>query len=153
MTEDNKDNQGISDTPPDPRAVDISSVTIHMTETRPTRHGPRTIWQSLFHYFKYFLSWLWKLGFRTVLINLLIIGFCWYIFWESGKDSLLIEPFEVPEQLAKEGYNGRVIANKLMDQMNYIKEHSEIDHVLTPFFFSQSDEEKKRDGKRVIDNI
>jgi tetratricopeptide (TPR) repeat protein len=63
---------------------------------------------------------------RRILTDVLIIGL--FIFFglltcvEFKKDSVVIEAFEVPEELQKQGYTGRALANKLLDQINFIKE-------------------------------
>ena len=49
MTEDNKDNQGISDTPPDPHAVDTSSVTIHTGRANRYTNSRRGHLLELYH--------------------------------------------------------------------------------------------------------
>ncbi len=43
---------------------------------------------------------------------------------EINKDAVIIEPFEVPKMLATQGYTGQVIANKFIDQINYIRDHA-----------------------------
>ena len=143
-------NTGESHIPNEAHKVTTDSVSFHITKTQSMHHSPRTHGQA-FRYFKYFFAWILKLGFRTILVNLLIIGICCYIFWESGKDTLLIEPFEVPEDLAKEGYTGKAIANKLVDQMNYIKGNSEIVLTLTPVFSSKSNDQNKKEQRPIIE--
>jgi len=63
--------------------------------------------------------------FRTILTNLLLISltliFIFIAYRELTKDVVLIEPFEVPEELGKKGYTGRAIANRLIDQIDLIK--------------------------------
>ena len=60
---------------------------------------------------------------------------------------LLIEPFEVPEELVKQGYNGRAIVNKLGDQLNFIATHSNAVVTIAPrfssTFFSQNNQEQR----------
>ncbi len=73
------------------------------------------------------LAWIGdQLGaIRTILTNVLIIALVFLFIIiahrEITKDLVLIEPFEVPENLEKKGYTGRAIANRLIDQIDYIK--------------------------------
>ena len=60
----------------------------------------------------------------TVTLSLIAVGFLVYTELKKGE-ALLIEPFDVPEALGKEGYPGRVIANKLRDKLVIIQETSE----------------------------
>lgn len=61
-------------------------------------------------------------AYRTVfffIVASLLILFVAYIAYK--EDSRLVEPFEVPQELEKQGYTGRAIANKLIDQINLIR--------------------------------
>lgn len=58
----------------------------------------------------------------SILIFLLVILLICFCYIELRKDFVvLIEPFEVPKDIEKRGYTGRVIANKLIDQINFIR--------------------------------
>lgn len=63
--------------------------------------------------------------FRTFLTNIIIIIFGIVIFYlsfqELNADYVIIEYFDVPQSLEEKGYSGRVIAKKLMDQINHIE--------------------------------
>ncbi len=61
---------------------------------------------------------------RRMIINLgiiiIIILFAVFVIKEINKEVFYIETFEVAESLNKQGYNGRVVANKLIDKINFI---------------------------------
>ena len=59
--------------------------------------------------------------FTTLLILILITTFFVFLYMVLNKDVVIIEPFEVPKSLSENGYKGRVIVNKLMDQLNHIR--------------------------------
>ncbi len=58
-----------------------------------------------------------KLVVATLL--LLIIGISLYSYFTSP--SILIEPFRAPEDLARQGFTGQVIASRLLDEINLMK--------------------------------
>ena len=51
----------------------------------------------------------------VVLLLILVIG-----YGIIRTDPILVEPFEVPESFKRQGYTGRTVANKLIDQVNLI---------------------------------
>lgn len=68
-----------------------------------------------------YLSTILKIISRFSIIILIILLFI-IIFLEINNEIILVEPFQVPEDLAKTGLTGRVVANKLIDKLNYIGE-------------------------------
>ncbi len=66
----------------------------------------------------------WFKSFRTIITTLIILVFIlsaiFFISHELSKNVILIEHFEVPEELEKQGYTSRVIINKLIDKINLI---------------------------------
>ena len=66
---------------------------------------------------------------RTFVTDLIIVAaFIFLLFFIIKdlfkKEPIHIEPFEVSHDLENQGYNGRVIANKLIDKLNEIGEKS-----------------------------
>ncbi len=59
-----------------------------------------------------------KIFLLILIFGLLFLFFC---YLELRKEYVLIEPFDVPKDFEKYGYTGRVIANKLSDQINLIR--------------------------------
>ena len=63
--------------------------------------------------------------FRKILTNIIVLMlgllFLLVAYQKFTTDYVLIEPFEIPESLQKQGYTGRVMANKLIDEINTIK--------------------------------
>jgi tetratricopeptide (TPR) repeat protein len=63
---------------------------------------------------------------RSIVTSLVIVILVFVLVWigirEFTAEYVLIEPFDVPQALEKEGFNGRVIANKLYNQINVIRE-------------------------------
>lgn len=72
----------------------------------------------------------WANRLRTIVTDLIIIGLV--ILFTTilindlffRKEPIHIEPFEVTRDLENQGYSGRVVANKLIDQLNEIGEKS-----------------------------
>jgi superkiller protein 3 len=58
---------------------------------------------------------------KILAIFLFITLFSLVTYKEINKDAVVIEPFEVPGALASQGYTGQVIANKFIDQINFIR--------------------------------
>lgn len=62
---------------------------------------------------------------RRIVINLIVLMLCFlfifFVYRELKTEMLLIEPFEVTQDLQIQGYTGRVITNKLIDQINFIR--------------------------------
>ena len=56
---------------------------------------------------------------RLLLVALFIL-LVYLIYKEFKKPRVVVEPFEVPESLANDGYTGQVLAIKFLDQCNYI---------------------------------
>ena len=50
-----------------------------------------------------------------------VIGFL--IYKELNKDTVMIEPFQVPLDLEKQNITGQALVNKLLDQIEIIKEN------------------------------
>jgi hypothetical protein len=48
---------------------------------------------------------------------------------------VLVSPFEVPEEFIRNGFTGRVIANKFIDNLNYITENARTQ--MKPLKFSE----------------
>ncbi len=67
---------------------------------------------------------------RKIVMNLVIIAFMLtffvYVYQELKSKTIIIEPFEVPDELSRMGYNGRVLAQKLLDKINYIVRESNV---------------------------
>lgn len=57
---------------------------------------------------------------KILAIFLFITLFSLVTYKEINKDAVIIEPFEVPEMLATQGLTGQAIANKFIDQINFI---------------------------------
>lgn len=61
---------------------------------------------------------------RTLIVNLSIILavilFCVYTYRQLQKEIIIIEPVSVPEEMKKNGYTERVLAQMLMDKITYI---------------------------------
>ena len=77
---------------------------------------------------KSIFSWLSELlsVIQKLVLLVVFIFICYVIYHESKREVVIIEPFEVPEQLSKQGLTGRTFANKLMDQMEIIVRESNI---------------------------
>ncbi len=75
----------------------------------------------------------------SIIIFLLIILLIFICCKELRKDIVLLEPFEVSQDLEKHGYTGRVITNKLIDQINFIRTNSStgMKHLLFTSTWSQ----------------
>ena len=108
------------------------------------------------NYLKLIGKWIVSLGLRHIVIDLLIIAFIVsftiLVIRELKTEAILIEPFEVPKELEEKGYNGRVIVNKLKDQLNHIYTESKFDIALHTLFPSknkrQNTDVRKSEGKR-----
>mgnify|MGYP001078324634 CR=1 FL=1 len=63
---------------------------------------------------------------RRIIISVLVIGlfifFCVFFCREFNTKTVVIEPFEVPRELQERGYTGRALVNKLLDQIEIVKE-------------------------------
>gem|GEM_PF-1400404 len=57
---------------------------------------------------------------KILAIFLFITLFSLVTYKEINKDAVIIEPFEVPEMLATQGLTGQTVANKFIDQINFI---------------------------------
>ena len=61
---------------------------------------------------------------RSLLTSLLLIVvaivLCVFLYRQSKKEVLVIEPFEVPKTLSEMGYTGQVFVNKLTDELHKI---------------------------------
>jgi tetratricopeptide (TPR) repeat protein len=63
-------------------------------------------------------------GLRTAVANVAIVVVIAFLallaYAEMRTDTVIMEPFEVAPALEAQGYSGRVIVNRLLDQMTYI---------------------------------
>jgi hypothetical protein len=57
----------------------------------------------------------------NIIIIFISAVLIYHIIKEVNTKYIVIEPFEVPESLTKDGLTGRVIANKLLDQIDSIR--------------------------------
>ena len=58
---------------------------------------------------------------KILAIFLFITLFSLVTYKEINKNAVIIEPFEVPKMLATQGFTGQAIANKFIDQINFIR--------------------------------
>lgn len=62
----------------------------------------------------------------TIVVPILLIIAFIIIFWkEINTKTIIIEPFEVPDELSKSGYTGKAVANQLLDRLNLIQKEVE----------------------------
>lgn len=67
----------------------------------------------------------WVENLSKIVINtfwvLVIFFFIIFSYHELSRNVIFIEPFEVPQELEDRGYNGKVIAAKIIDKIQFIR--------------------------------
>lgn len=58
---------------------------------------------------------------KLILSFSVLLFVVFVVYWYLKAPSILIEPFQAPEDLAQQGLSGPVIAQKLLDEINVIK--------------------------------
>ena len=119
-----------------------------------TRKQIKSYGNYLWHYIKVTAKWITKRGFRNNIFDLLliviIVSFIIIVYRELKTVTVLIEPFDVPKELEEKGYNGRVIVNKLKDQLNRINTESRFNLTLDTLF-SSGNENQNNEIPRIED--
>jgi hypothetical protein len=62
----------------------------------------------------------WKL-LTTLVVFLILGGMIWAVWEASQQRGLTIEAFGVPEDMAKQGFTGEVIASQILDRLNILQ--------------------------------
>ncbi len=66
---------------------------------------------------------------RSIVLDIIIITtiivICLLIYRELNKETVIIEPFQVPTDLEKQNITGQAIVNKLLDQIEVIKANAD----------------------------
>lgn len=62
-----------------------------------------------------------NIGTSITLAVLILLGIIAIIEWH--KNEIFVEPFDVPEELVKKGYTGKVIAQQVVDKMHLINSY------------------------------
>lgn len=71
-----------------------------------------------------------------IVVAIFLVGLL--IYKELNKDTVIIEPFQVPLDLEKQNITGQAIVNKLIDQIEDIKSHADTAYKnfnVTPLFY------------------
>lgn len=71
-----------------------------------------------------------------IVVAIFLVGLL--IYKELNKDTVIIEPFQVPLDLEKQNITGQAIVNKLIDQIEDIKSHADTSYKnfnVTPLFY------------------
>ncbi len=71
------------------------------------------------------LPQLSQVGWKTLALTAVTLVVLSLLLREALDDAYYVEPFDVPEVLVQQGYNGRVIAAKLLDALHNMQSHAE----------------------------
>ncbi len=104
---------------------DTGRHTADSLRTLPKTEGPEagSSLKSFLQYIFKGLNYIVKNGVSIAVLTLFLLLLVFagtFIYLEAKRDTVLIEPFEVPKELEEKGYTGRAITNRLIDQLNLI---------------------------------
>jgi tetratricopeptide (TPR) repeat protein len=70
----------------------------------------------------------------TILVGVLAFGFVGRLVWQAeSSDSVVIEPFGVPPDLAAKGYTGQALAARIQDELNTLQAETRNARVATTY--------------------
>lgn len=62
---------------------------------------------------------------RSMLVNalllLLVVAVAAALAWELSRDTIIVDPFGVPQELAERGYTGEIVTQRLIDELFKIR--------------------------------